>query len=885
MAEIRHIPGGEGYANDGEERVVDALAAALPEGYVIFPNIQVVTRDRVDDLDAILVTPDLVYAIEIKDLAGSVSVQEQRMVVDGDNRTNPYVLTNYKARRISGKLSSDRQLAQARVWPLVILARKPRMLQIDPLMTHRVVEIARALEILGTRPQGASDPGLLEGKLERVQNALDLKPRELARKLGQYRTDRVLSRTAEEEVYEGHHEITGQAVRLRRLIFDPGTQKADRKAKKKSALRAFEVAGVLDDSSHLIEPGEVFKTDDGSLVITSPINEMVSLEEWAAASEITETQRRSIISDVASGIATLHRADLAHRRISPQSIRITPNGLAKVGQLGSIRLPNSSGKTVIAAELDPFFAAPESLDNASEGIPLDLFALGKLIEWLWPQEANDEGRPTPILPIPEDLAALAASLTASNPQDREPSAADVAMRSHAPTPPPEPGTPEPSRTPGVVVDSFELQNALLGAGDDVWQARDRVTGMDCVLKFFPGEGGVLSASNQHRLLKQINHDNVVKIRHVGLRRDGAFLVTEYLEGTDLASALKSGAEFDTDTAVGLMSGLLQALVVVHEAEGKPAHRDLKPANLVLSEGRLVLVDFDLAVAPGADQVGGSPKYLPPDVDYHLYPHDRDLYAAGLVFHELLTGAPVKGLQKEPLINPDVPESLAEFVAKAVAPQRTQRFTSALEMQAAFDLAVRALGGWRLGDLVIEPTEQFQQENVPPMGKGDPIPLMNVERFRVTLPDAGTLIVDLVREPNGTGWVHTSKTFGAVPVLERLEQGLRMGIISDPSVGLWAELRQARLQPSRSAHWSNLFQASLAELNEGAGVDVTAVIAESCGGAVGERSAILGDSGRRRHYQCATFTDDAAAGPLTAYLVTRVLPLLRAARTIQTMASE
>jgi len=101
---------------------VDRMASDLPDDVVIYPNVQVVTRDRVDDVDAIVVTPDLVFAVETKDLAGSVAVQEQRMIVDGEDRGNPYLLTNHKSRRMGGKLGADPRLAQAMVRPLVVLA-------------------------------------------------------------------------------------------------------------------------------------------------------------------------------------------------------------------------------------------------------------------------------------------------------------------------------------------------------------------------------------------------------------------------------------------------------------------------------------------------------------------------------------------------------------------------------------------------------------------------------------------------------------------------------------------------------------------------------------------------------------------------------------------
>jgi serine/threonine protein kinase len=873
MARVVELTGGEGYVNDGERRVVEALAAGLPDSVVIYPNVQVVSQKWVDDVDAIVVTPDVVMAIEIKDLAGRVHVDDQYMLVDSDQRMNPFVVTNFKARRIKGKLDEHPALRSARVHPLVVLAREPKMFTCVDGMKHRVVLVREAIDRLTPPSTEVRQPGLIDGKQDAVAKALKLAPRENVRKVGQYRTDRVVERSATEEVYEAHHELTGRKVRLRRLVFPPSAPKQEVETRRNAALRAVKVASQLDDAAHLIEPGEVFQTDDGSLVVTSPLNELVSLAEWAAGRDLTEHDRRRILSEVADGVATLHRAEVVHGRLSPEAVRVTPGGLAKVGMLGSARLPGSSGRTVLMPDLDPMFAAPESLDDSGVTAAVDLFALGKLIAWLWP-DADRPDAPAPAGPAPVRLAEAAASLTVAPPAERRPSAAELSLLALVP---PDLVLPDPmpdpvGREPGMVIDSFELIGIVPGAPDNVWHAHDRATDMDCVVKFMPGEGGMVSARNQYQLLKDLSDPCVVTVRHVGVRKDEALLVTELLDGTDLATCLRSGRRFERDEALDLADGLLGALEAVHGTPGNPAHGDVKPANLVLADDRLVLVDLDLAVPPGSTQVGGSPEYLPPDVDFAGDPRDRDLYAAGLVLHELLVGVrPVVG-PDGPVVDASIDGPVAEFVARAVAPSQADRFESAEQMHRALDTARRRLAGWQVGDLVVEPVEHLELRDVVPMGGGDRIPLASCDRFRVTLPDGGELVVDVVRGPDGTGWVHTSSTSGVGPVLERLEHGLRMGINRDPSLGLWAELRQARLEPARGPHWSNLFKATLEELDEGAGLDVAALINETCGGQVGERSAILGDSGPRRRYVCATFPDESARGPLAAYLATRV-PLL------------
>lgn len=871
MAQVVHLPGGEGYVNDGERRVVEALAAELPDSVTIYPNVQMVTREYVDDVDALVVTPDVIMAVEIKDLAGDVYIDEQNIVVDGEVRSQPYLLTNAKARRIKGKINSDPSIQHANVWALVVLARKPRTLRVVESMKHRVVSIETAIRRLTPPSPDVAVPGSLTGQSGSIARALRLQPRENVRKIGQYRTDRTIERSANEEVYEAHHELTKERVRLRKLIFAPGTPKAEIEVRRRAALRSFEIAARVDDSAHLTEPGEIFQLDDGSVVITSPVNELVTLEEWATGTAVPIGVRQQIVRNVAHAVATLHRAGIIHGRISPSAVRITPAGNAKLGLLGSARLPDSSGRTVIATELDPFFSAPEVLDPSAISEAVDLYSLGKLIDWLWPSEDDGDG-PVHQGSAPPALAEAAVTLTTLEPGERAPTAAALSLVAL-------PGSSSDtieSRAglkPGAVIDSFELVEIIPGAPDNVWLARDLVTDLDCVVKFFNGESGLESARNQFQLLRNLTDPGLVRVRHVGAQTDGALLVTEYLQGTDLASAILSGRTFSSEESMVLWRGLVAALVTLHSSEGRPAHGDVKPDNLVLSDDGLVLVDFDLSVPPGCDQVGGSPAYLPPDENFDSTRHDRDMYAAGLILHELLTGSRPSDLRSTPVLDPKLPEPLAAFIRKAVHPRRSGRFTSAEVMANEFDLACRALDGWRLGDLVVEPTEQFEMKDVAPMGGGDPIPVVDVHRFRVALPTNAVLHVDVLVGRDGDGWIITSEVENGSPILERLKRGLRMSFTRDEALGTWAELRQARLTPDKGPDWSNLFKASVEELDHGSGLGIVEILDE-CNAAVGSRAELLGDKGKHRSFICAVFPDETPKGPLTAYLLTRVLPLLR-----------
>jgi hypothetical protein len=111
-------------------------------------------------------------------------------------------------------------------------------------------------------------------------------------------------------------------------------------------------------------------------------------------------------------------------------------------------------------------------------------------------------------------------------------------------------------------------------------------------------------------------------------------------------------------------------------------------------------------------------------------------------------------------------------------------------------------------------------------------------------------------------------------LRRLEHGLRLGVERHSSELSVVELRQARIRYDDLRQWSNLFKASRRELRDGAGVDVGRILRRAGTIDVGTKQDVLGEFGRHREFLCATFQRNAQWPPVVAYVLTRVLPLMR-----------
>jgi serine/threonine-protein kinase len=149
--------------------------------------------------------------------------------------------------------------------------------------------------------------------------------------------------------------------------------------------------------------------------------------------------------------------------------------------------------------------------------------------------------------------------------------------------------------------------------------------------------------NEAQAAGKLSHPGIVGVYEWGEAGEVAFLAMEYVEGNSLREYFVRGTRFENRDAVSVMVQLLDALQHAHE-QGV-WHRDIKPANvIIMKNGKLKVADFGIARIESSTltQVGavmGTPGYMSPEqysgraVDWRA-----DLFSAGVVMYQLLTGA-------------------------------------------------------------------------------------------------------------------------------------------------------------------------------------------------------------------------------------------------------
>ena len=278
--------------------------------------------------------------------------------------------------------------------------------------------------------------------------------------------------------------------------------------------------------------------------------------------------------------------------------------------------------------------------------------------------------------------------------------------------------PHALKTAHLVGGRYEIARELgRGGMGIVYKARDLQLQRWVALKFLPPR---LADSEElrdrflveARAAAALSHPNICVIHEVGDDAGQPFIAMEYVEGESLRRRIER-QPLCPDEAVALFT---QVAAGLDEARRKGiVHRDIKSGNImVTAQGQAKIMDFGLAKLQGGPSLTktgttlGTVAYMSPeqasgdDVD-----HRSDLWSAGVVLYEMLTGAlPFQGQQDLAVIHailhedprpmpsrtPPIPAALQHVVAKALKKKPAARYASAAAMLVdlrAYDEARRA----------------------------------------------------------------------------------------------------------------------------------------------------------------------------------------------------
>lgn len=256
---------------------------------------------------------------------------------------------------------------------------------------------------------------------------------------------------------------------------------------------------------------------------------------------------------------------------------------------------------------------------------------------------------------------------------------------------------------------FEIVRELgRGAQSVVYLARDPHLQREVAIKTLhfsrPDPQKNQQLLSEARMVSQLRHPNIVPIFEAGEEQGDLYLVFEFVPGQNLGEYLKANGRQSAVKAIAILGPVLDAIAHAHAAG--IIHRDLKPNNILIdNDGTPRVMDFGIAARvealSGEDEAFmGTPAYMAPECFALRESSERtDVFSAGLVFYELLTGQRAvhgnnayevldritnEDIRLPKISGVEIDDQLASVLYKAIARDPQQRFSSVTQMREALD---------------------------------------------------------------------------------------------------------------------------------------------------------------------------------------------------------
>lgn len=250
----------------------------------------------------------------------------------------------------------------------------------------------------------------------------------------------------------------------------------------------------------------------------------------------------------------------------------------------------------------------------------------------------------------------------------------------------------PSSSGEIAIPGYQLLNrAGEGGRGTVYRAMqlslDRVVAVK-ILHAADGIDAVPAFHRESRLLASLSHPHIVAIHDCGHHQGRYYLITEFITGSSLRSAMTPSKPWPMARAAELLDRVAEALSYIHQHG--ILHLDLKPENVLCTpDGGVKIADFGLALsrldARALAELGlaqGTIDYCAPEQRYGLQTDERsDLFSLGVLAYELLTGRlPSRIYQSAVRLNPRLPMAVDPVLRRALSRRPEQRFGSIAEFR-------------------------------------------------------------------------------------------------------------------------------------------------------------------------------------------------------------
>jgi len=259
----------------------------------------------------------------------------------------------------------------------------------------------------------------------------------------------------------------------------------------------------------------------------------------------------------------------------------------------------------------------------------------------------------------------------------------------------------------ILMSRYKILGVLGGGGQGaVYQCRDlnfpdakRLVAIKEL--HYPGDQSVRASTltafrREANILATLSHPAIPKIFDFFDQNNRAYLVMEYINGSDLELLMNKTKDLPVDKIIEWAIDLCDVLHYLHSHQPEPIiFRDIKPSNIMIdSLGRVRLIDFGIAkvfVSGTKHTMIGTEGYSAPEQYRGDVTPLSDIYSLGATFHHILSRKdprlePPFSFNERPIktFNPNVTDALADIISRALTMDPKDRFQSCMEMKQALE---------------------------------------------------------------------------------------------------------------------------------------------------------------------------------------------------------
>lgn len=749
MAKV--IPVGQP-VNDAERSAIAYLRDRLPDSYTLLHNFEIERQGERFEIDIALLTPHALYLIDVKGTRGSIDVFGSKWYPEG-RAPYPSPLSKLRghARTVKGLVTQANpgrhELDGIYVDAAILLtAPDAHLNDREQLDADRVVKLKDAERYFkdATRIPTRFSKNILQQQGLILHALKVVKPASAVQRFGHWAVKEKLGAAEAYTEFRAENAFAGGTARLRVYQADPYQPEDVRKAQVNRITNAYKALSKLPLHPNIVAARDFFSTDDDKsfiLILEDAPGQALTVHMARPQLALTLDQKWRVAKDLLAALTHAHHYGVVHRNLTPGAILIGQDGTTRITDFDFARTSADRSLTIAAEIVDlvaKAYVAPEAFREPGDATTAsDIFSVGVILYELFTGERPFAGEPTtvwdrtgeflskPSALRPELNSAFDTwlqSLCAFDQHQRLTAATALATLDALLQPSVQPATlliqtpkPEPIDAAKIQADYLNLAPGYRLTHKFIVEKKLGRGSFGVVYKVIDTLGDVartvkLIISDRHSTLDRLKkeyrnlvsipeHANVVRVLDADVipDRNIPYLVFEYVEGSDVGDMIQDRL-LSPEDALELGKQVMEGLVHLH-AQGFH-HCDIKPRNLLWTHKGAKIIDFNVSVRADDKESrgGGSRRYLPPDFDPEVIPHngeraDRDLYALGLTLYEALTSRYPWETTEPPINKPapdprelsgfaDLAPELVNVVLKAIAPQRAARYHTAIDFRDA-----------------------------------------------------------------------------------------------------------------------------------------------------------------------------------------------------------